>query len=141
MNIPTEISQYFLASSTFMLTLLSVAFGASIGAYARYCMTLFFVKHGMIAIPFGTLCVNLVGSFFIGLGTSFMLLYPASVSSNVYDFIFVGLLGALTTFSTFAYDIFSLWVNEERLKAFVYIVLNILGGFFVAFVGFFIPLL
>lgn len=142
MNIFSEISQYVLTDiNNVIFMILSVALGGGLGAYARYCITIFFVKRNMIQLPFGTLCVNLLGSFFMGLGTSFLLLHPASVLSSLYSFIFVGFLGALTTFSTFAYDCFSLWINEQRLKAVVYVCLNILGGFLLAFIGFLLPLL
>jgi len=142
MNIFLESYQYFLTPfGDPILTLLSVAFGGALGAYARYSVTIFFVKRNITHLPFGTLCVNLLGSFFMGLGTSFLLLYPASLPSGIYNFVFIGLLGAFTTFSTFAYDSFALWGNGERLKATVYILINILGGFLLALSGFLVILL
>ena len=142
MNILAEISQYILKdSNNVIFPLLSVAFGGGLGAYARYRITIFFVKRNITYLPFGTLCANLIGSFFMGLGTSFMLLYPVNLWRGMDNFIFVGLLGALTTFSTFAYDSFSLWINGQILKATVYIFFNIFCGFLLAFIGFLLPLL
>lgn len=148
MSIFEEISQYvFIPLHALMpvgesfLILLGVAFGGAIGAYARYCITIFFVKRGMFFLPFGTLCVNLLGSFLLGLTLSFFLLHQVNMSSFLASFIIVGLCGSLTTFSTFAYDSFFLWANGERLKAFMSIFINMFGGCALALIGFLLPLL
>lgn len=142
MNVFEETLLYFSALLNDDLSLiLSIAFGGAIGAYARYCIATFFVRHKLIYLPWGTICVNLLGSFFIGLGTSFFLLYPTSISNDGVIFTFVGLLGAFTTFSTFANDSFILWINGGRLKAIMNIFVNIFFGLGLAFIGFLLPLL
>lgn len=142
MNIFEGMSPYTLiqVNENFMMVL-GIALGGAIGAYARYSITIFFVKREKVYFPFGTLCVNLLGSFLIGLALSFFFLYQVKLSGFFASFFVVGLLGALTTFSTFAYDSFFLWTNGERLKAVISVFMNIFGGFVLAFIGFLLPLL
>ena len=125
----------------FFCNFFAIALGGSLGAYARYALTLFFIKYRIVALPFGILSANLLGSFLMGLGTSLLLSHPTAISPEASSFIFIGFLGALTTFSTFAYDTFSLWGNGERLKASLCILLNVIGGFILALTGFLIPLI
>ena len=145
MGILEEIAPYLLTPSGknfigFLGAALGIAFGGAIGAYSRYCITIFFVRYKLFYLPFGILCANLLGSFLIGFGTSLFLLHETSFASFLSYFSFVGLLGALTTFSTFAYDSFTLWINGEGLKALINIFVTIIIGFVFALIGFLLPL-
>ncbi len=80
---------------------LFVALGGAIGAVARH-----FASGGMTKLfgrsfPFGTLTVNVVGSFLIGI---VLVALPSGASPQWRAAIAVGFLGALTTFSTFALE-------------------------------------
>jgi CrcB protein len=86
-----------------MLELLAVGAGGFIGAVARYLLS--GLAHTLWAVPFpiGTLTVNVLGCLLIGALT--LLLGDAYLASpNVRQFLLVGLLGAMTTFSTLGYE-------------------------------------
>ncbi len=117
-----------------MLRLFFIALGGAIGTLFRYVISNLDYKFSNGIFPFSTLLVNLSGSLIIGLlwGLSERL----AVSSTVRMFIFIGLLGGFTTFSTFALENFNLMRDGEFRIAAVNIVLsNILGVAFV-FIGF-----
>ena len=106
--------------------LLLLAAGGSIGTILRFLVyqtaDKFLNKH----LPWGTLLVNLFGS--LAIGPLWGYLDKSSVSPAIRLFIFVGLLGSFTTFSTFAYDSFYL-LNQQAFKLFFINLLlnNILG--------------
>ncbi len=106
--------------------LLAVALGGSIGAVLRYIIFYFFEKTYNHTFPWSTLIVNLAGSFLIGLlWGAFDKFY---VSPGMRLFLFVGILGSFTTFSTFAFDIFSLGKDGSIKYLILYIsATNILG--------------
>ena len=107
------------------MTYLYVAFGGAIGACLRWFITskceLWFGK----GMPFGTLAVNVSGSFLLGI--VFVLLQNESLAESPYKaFLSVGLLGAFTTFSTFSMDTLLFLQQGEWLKAIANVVLNVL---------------
>jgi CrcB protein len=91
-----------------MLQVLWIGLGGFIGAIMRFLVS--GGVHQMLrnsSFPFGTLAVNLLGSFFFGWLT--VLADQSSfISSDSKAFLFVGFLGAFTTFSTFGNDSYSL---------------------------------
>lgn len=103
---------------------LYIAFGGAIGACLRYFLTQESTKLLGKGFPFGTLAVNVVGSFAIGCLYAWMSQQEA-ISDNVRLFVGVGILGALTTFSTFSYDTFLLLQSGELIKAALNILVNV----------------
>ena len=88
------------------------------------------VKFG---IPTGTLTVNLIGSFIIG-----FIMYSTLVIDipPVYRmFIITGFCGALTTFSTFSYETFSLLERGDIILSILNIVLNVIGCLIMVYLG------
>lgn len=106
--------------------LLLLAAGGSIGTILRFFVYQTADKYLNKHLPWGTLLVNLFGSLAIGILWGY--LDKSSVSPAIRLFIFMGLLGSFTTFSTFAYDSFYL-LNQQAFKLFFINLLlnNILG--------------
>lgn len=101
-----------------------IAMGGATGACLRYFVTTtvdsLFGKH----LPFGTLAVNVVGSFALAILYGFIERHDLS-DSPYRALIGVGLLGAFTTFSTFSVETLTLLENELWLKAIANVFLNV----------------
>ena len=117
-----------------MAKLFYVMMGGSLGALSRYGATLLAVRLFGPQFPWGTLFVNLVGCFFIGL--SFALAERTSfMTPSVRLFFVTGYLGALTTFSTYAIESVNAFTSEAYLTALANVLSNNLGGAGMVFLG------
>lgn len=84
-----------------MLTVIAICLGACVGALSRWQMSLWLNPHGLL--PWGTLAVNWIGGYAVGLALVFF--QQHSGLDPVWRLALVtGLLGALTTFSTFSLE-------------------------------------
>lgn len=116
--------------------LLAVALGGSIGAVLRYLIFVIYEKSPSQTFPWATLAVNLIGAFLIGFLWGF--LNKVYIAPGYRIFIFVGILGSFTTFSTFAFDIFNL-SKEGNIKYIItYILATNILGISLAFIGYYI---
>jgi CrcB protein len=106
------------------MTYLYVALGGAIGACLRFFLTQESIKLLGIGFPFGTLAVNVVGSFALGCMYAWLDQHP-DISDNLRLFFGVGVLGALTTFSTFSYDTLLLLQDGDFAKAILNILINV----------------
>lgn len=113
------------------MNILLVAAGAAIGAPLRYLTDLFVVDRilrGAKPFPWGTLTVNVLGSFVLGLLTG--------VSSHTAALLVgVGFCGAFTTYSTFAAETTRLAASGQSGKAILNIALNLGLGLSAAVLG------
>ncbi len=103
---------------------LIVTLGSGIGGLLRYVISDFVYKHSSSLFPYGTLTVNVVGSFILGL----ILFYLDSlklISSEMRLFLTIGLCGGITTFSTFSYETVKLIQDSQYLIAGTNILLNV----------------
>jgi len=101
----------------------SVAIGGSIGALMRFFISSYLGKVFGSSFAYGTLGVNVLGSFVIG----FLFLYFEQVASpNLKAMLVTGMLGALTTFSTFSLETILILQQGAYLKAVLNIALNVI---------------
>ncbi len=102
---------------------LYIALGGGLGAISRYLISGCFLRFGA-GFPLGTLAVNLLGSFFLGL---FMELATRTllVPPEARWLVAVGFLGSFTTFSTFAYESHILLKEGEWLASFLNVILSV----------------
>ncbi|MFA5271371.1 MAG: fluoride efflux transporter CrcB [Candidatus Omnitrophota bacterium] len=117
-----------------MLRFLLVAAGGAIGTVFRYSLSGLDYKFSNGVFPFSTLLVNLTGSFFIGF--LWGLFEGLAVSPHVRMFIFIGILGGFTTFSTFSLENFNLLRAGEIKIAVSNIFIANIGGIALVFIGF-----
>lgn len=103
-----------------------VGLGGFIGAILRYLLS----KRLNGKNPFGTLLVNLSGSFFIGI------IFGLGLSKLWTLFFVSGFAGALTTFSTLQKEIIEMWRTDQKKEAVLYVLVTCVGGIALAFLGF-----
>lgn len=117
-----------------MTKIMMLAAGGAIGTLLRYSVSglTHRVMTGMF--PWGTLAVNLIGSFIIGL--LWGLFEIQNISSNFRTFLFVGILGGFTTFSTFALESLHLMRDGEMKLALSNVLASNILGILLVFAGF-----
>ena len=117
-----------------MIKLIYVAGGGAVGAVLRY-LTSNFYRFYFPNFPIGTLFINFIGSFLIGILASNLESRGTSYIFITY-FLIIGILGSFTTFSTFSLETVQL-VNDKKLfLSLIYILLSISLCIFGAFFGF-----
>ena len=117
-------------------TILAIGSGGFIGAVLRaYINGL--VSHRLPhELPFGTLSVNLLGSFIMGTLIAYFAFSTLPV--HIKSFLSTGILGALTTYSTFAMESFLLLQGGSYLLAALNMALNLFGTIMMAGAGYYI---
>lgn len=105
-----------------MTTVLLVIVGGALGAPLRYVIDVWVQSRIESGFPWGTLTVNAVGSFLLGITAG----YPVGRPHDgwLMELVGVGFCGALTTFSTFSLETLRLAQEESPFKASV----NVLGS-------------
>ncbi|NQU17853.1 MAG: fluoride efflux transporter CrcB [Candidatus Saganbacteria bacterium] len=119
-----------------MKTILAIALGGSIGALSRYGLSWFIFKHIKTYFPISTLAVNLIGAFLIGL--LWGLFEQIKIPTNIRIFIYIGILGSFTTFSTFALDNYAMLKEGKILAAASNILITNILGIGLVFFGMFV---
>ena len=116
-------------------TSLLIAGGGFIGTLLRFLTTQFLNKYTVISFPIGTVVVNLIGCFLIGILAGFFSERLTS-DSNIFLFLAIGCLGGFTTFSAFAIESQVFIQNGEFLKLAAYISIQVLIGIMLAVLGY-----
>ncbi len=110
--------------------------GGAAGTVLRYWVSGLPYKIYDGAFPWGTLIVNLAGSFLIGFFWG--LLGRENIAANVRSFLFIGLFGSFTTFSTFAFESLNL-IRDGNIKfAVINMLVSNIFGVLLVLVGFMI---
>lgn len=113
-----------------MANVLYVALGGALGSVLRYLLGL--GLNG--AFPYGTLAVNIIGCFVMGLLAGYGGLVGETPAFARY-FLMVGVLGGFTTFSAFSLDVLLMVERGQPLLATGYIGLSVLLSLFAVFAG------
>ena len=109
--------------------IVAVAVGAAIGGVARYIIGQIFVQRFGPGFPYGTLFINVTGSFAIGIVAQLALSQAAGMSPLMRLFTATGILGGYTTFSTFSLDAITLLGEGGALAALLYTGGSVILGF------------
>ena len=100
--------------------------GAAVGAPLRWWIDRLWQQRGAALFPWGTLTANGLGSVVLG-----ALVAEYATDARAYLLVGIGFCGALTTFSSFAWETYRLTQDGARLLS----LLNVLGSVLVCFVG------
>lgn len=115
---------------------MAVAVGGSIGAVLRFLVYILFEQFHKSVFPWPTLVVNLTGALVIGLLWGYFDRFY--ISPGLRMFIFVGILGSFTTFSTFAFDSLSMAHDGHYRNMLFYIFGSNILGIGLALLGFYV---
>ncbi|RHU27251.1 fluoride efflux transporter CrcB [Parabacteroides sp. TM07-1AC] len=116
-----------------MIKVLILITGGAIGSALRYWVSMWVQRSMLYSFPFGILSVNVIGSFLIGFCWSLAEDYNFSVNTRA--FLFTGLFGGFTTFSSFALDTMSLMKTGDYKLAFINILASNILGLIAVFFG------
>ncbi len=117
-----------------MSKIIWIGLGGAIGTIARYLLSGIDYRLSGGVFPVSTIIINILGSLIMGF--IWGLFEAVVVSSGIRMFIFVGLLGGFTTFSTFALENFNLMRSGEHSIALVNIILSNFLGIGLVFLGY-----
>lgn len=116
-----------------MKIILAVGIGSCIGGILRYLLSQAVQSKFLSTFPFGTLSVNIVGCFLIGLafGVSEKSYFPVEWRL----FLVTGLLGGFTTFSSFSNETIALIRDGQNWPALTYVAASVIVGLVATFAG------
>jgi CrcB protein len=112
---------------------LLIVFGIA-GTLARYGLQGFVQQRTGSTFPSGTLLVNLIGCFLLGVIAQYALTH-LTISPDWRIGITVGFFGAFTTFSTFSYETVRMLQDGDWMRAATYLLASVVGGLLAAFGG------
>ncbi|MCX7884526.1 MAG: fluoride efflux transporter CrcB [Caloramator sp.] len=101
---------------------LLLGIGGALGSITRYKLGKIITEKSNTSYPIGTFIINITGAVLLGILSSI------NANKNVYILLGDGFLGAYTTFSTFMYEGFNLFQENEKMNAFVYILSTLILG-------------
>ena len=116
-----------------MSAALLVLAGGAVGAPTRYLADRWISGRHAVRFPFGTLTVNLIGCFVLGLLAGGVA--HSGWSADAYALVGTGFCGGLTTFSTFAVETVELARHPKPLRASAYLVVSAAAGVGLAQLG------
>lgn len=117
-----------------MLQILLVALGGAVGSVCRYLVGVGALRLMGPSFPWGTLAVNVAGSFAIGILAE-LIVARFGASAELRLLLITGFLGGFTTFSAFALDAVTLFERGASLAAAAYLILSIGASIAAAIAG------
>ncbi len=117
-----------------MRLFLVVCAGGAIGAGLRYLVNVGTVRWLGAGFPWGTIVVNLAGSFLMGVLIE-ALAHRLDATPELRLFVATGILGGLTTFSTFSLDVAVLVQRGDHAMAAAYLLASVALGILALFAG------
>ena len=119
-----------------MREVLLVMLGGGLGAGLRHTVGVAAVRVMGFGYPWGTITVNVVGSFAMGLLVAILARYGPDIGGReIRMFVGVGVLGGFTTFSSFSLDAVNLYEGGHGSTAAIYVVASVVLGLAALFVG------
>jgi CrcB protein len=115
---------------------MAVALGGAIGSVARHGVNIVVSSWAGRPNPYATFAVNIIGSFAIGLLAGLIAASRLEITPVVRIFVFVGILGGFTTFSSFMLDTLTLAAAGDVGFGVANAVGQVIVGYLVAFVGY-----
>lgn len=117
------------------MNILLVGIGGALGSISRYLLGTWIQSISRsIDFPFGTLAVNLIGCFVIGFLAELVEVRSAFTPESR-AFMFVGILGGFTTFSSFGNDTINLFRDGETFNALANVSANVIFGLALVWLG------
>jgi CrcB protein len=112
-----------------------VFLGAGIGGALRHGVNVWAARAFGYGFPFGTLIVNIIGSFVMGLLVGFFAYRAGLVPQHMRLFLTTGVLGGFTTFSAFSLDAALLFERHNYAMALTYMVASVVASVVALFIG------
>lgn len=116
-----------------MTQLVYIALGGAIGAVSRFGLSLAILRYAESGFPWGTLAVNVLGSFLAGI--LWAILGQTEGQQRMNALFMIGVLGAFTTFSAFSVESLRLYEDGRTMMAVANVLANNLGALAAAFGG------
>lgn len=116
-----------------MKIILSIGLGSCLGGLSRYFISQFIQNKFLSTFPFGTMAVNIIGCFLIGV--IFGLSERGNFTMEWRLFLVTGFLGGFTTFSSFSNETVGLLRDGQMWHAFIYITGSVIIGLAATFTG------
>ncbi len=102
----------------------AIALGGALGAVLRFWITGAIYSVTGKQFPWGTLTVNVLGSFLVGILAT-LVVERVIISPELKNALLIGFLGAFTTFSTFSLDSLNLFYQGQAVRAIVYAIVSV----------------
>lgn len=119
-----------------MRTIILIFFGAGLGGVARHGVNIAAARLVGTTFPWGTLCVNIVGSLLMGLLAGWLAFKAGSGwGQDLRLFLATGVLGGFTTFSAFSLDAMLLWERGAMGQAALYVAVSVVASIAALAVG------
>ncbi len=112
---------------------IAVGSGAAIGAWLRWGLSVW-LNSSRSVVPLGTLAANLAGGYLVGIALGWIMFRPG-VAPEWRLFLVTGLLGGLTTFSTFSAEIVQQLTRQQYGAALLGVALHLFGSLLLTALG------